>query len=670
MRKVFSTLLFAALLASCSQDDALQSDQANGSGLVPLTITASLPDGGMATRTVNAKEDDQPARCLLQVCDGQGNPIEGDLAGVKPMNRNADNTFSLSGIYLDPEQNYTFLFWADGQTEDDPTGGYTATDLTNVKLAEGATPGIAWYHYMQNQKASSTIEAKLEHAVAKVTVKTTTDLDAGSIVSVTVPSTNGNIGMRDDVWTEDRDNTCYPFTVPEGGIKGTPGGTDVFSFYALVDDKTQNLTLTHKAPGTGSTEYTQQIPNVPLGPNLHTTLLGDVRNIGLEEVTFTANINENWGSTETKVIGLEIEEDGTYVVSTPEALLAWADAARTDLSLDCRLAADITLNGEWEPVGPRDPYSSANHPYTGTFDGNGHRISGLKITKGQSYMGFFEYVQGATIKNVIFDNPDVNISEGSALCGILVGNASNTTIENCHINGGTLNANCDVVGALVGNTAPNTTVKDCSSSAKVNNPYTGNANNVYTGGLIGYSTDCTIIGCHATGDVSQTYKGDRYTAYAAGGLVGNNVNTTIICSYATGTVTAEGSHAGGLVGFLQGGLPEIIACYATGTATAVTDNYGAGGILGFFSDGTITDCYYSGDNQYVYCIASNTSPNLDAEGVVGNNKINTNGLTWETAMAAMNTALAGSDYSEYSWELNTDEATKDKAPLVIKKQAQ
>ena len=43
-------LATAALLASCSQDDALQNTVNNNEGLKPMTITASLPTDGMQTR--------------------------------------------------------------------------------------------------------------------------------------------------------------------------------------------------------------------------------------------------------------------------------------------------------------------------------------------------------------------------------------------------------------------------------------------------------------------------------------------------------------------------------------------------------------------------------------------------------------------------------------------
>ena len=52
-------LAAAALLASCSQNDALQNTVDNNEGLKPMTLTVYLPDGGMQTRA----EGDAAATC-------------------------------------------------------------------------------------------------------------------------------------------------------------------------------------------------------------------------------------------------------------------------------------------------------------------------------------------------------------------------------------------------------------------------------------------------------------------------------------------------------------------------------------------------------------------------------------------------------------------------------
>ena len=49
-------------------------------------------------------------------------------------------------------------------------------------------------------------------------------------------------------------------------------------------------------------------------------------------------------------------------------------AIANGLSGDYVLAADITLTGQWTPLG------TEASPFTGTFDGGGHSIKGLTVT--------------------------------------------------------------------------------------------------------------------------------------------------------------------------------------------------------------------------------------------------------------------------------------------------
>ena len=49
-------------------------------------------------------------------------------------------------------------------------------------------------------------------------------------------------------------------------------------------------------------------------------------------------------------------------------------AIANDLNGNYVLAADITLTGQWTPLG------TEASPFTGTFDGGGHSIKGLNVT--------------------------------------------------------------------------------------------------------------------------------------------------------------------------------------------------------------------------------------------------------------------------------------------------
>ena len=96
-RQKFLMLAAAALLASCSQDDALQSTVLNNEGLKPMTITAKVPTEGMQTR---AAGDEAATRCYVQILNGNGTELEdGNSEPIKmdPAGNSFTTSVDLSG---------------------------------------------------------------------------------------------------------------------------------------------------------------------------------------------------------------------------------------------------------------------------------------------------------------------------------------------------------------------------------------------------------------------------------------------------------------------------------------------------------------------------------------------------------------------------------------------
>ncbi len=128
-------------------------------------------------------------------------------------------------------------------------------------------------------------------------------------------------------------------------------------------------------------------------------------------------------------------DNNTYTVYTADGLKAWAEAAQSDFSLNCILAADITLptvaEGEsnWTPIGTHDHYYNR---YTGTFDGGGHTITGLTINQsGTDHVGLFGCIGGrGTVKNLTLEN--VNIIGHDNVGGVAVYNDMGATITACY----------------------------------------------------------------------------------------------------------------------------------------------------------------------------------------------------------------------------------------------
>ena len=233
-------------------------------------------------------------------------------------------------------------------------------------------------------------------------------------------------------------------------------------------------------------------------------------------------------------------EGGTYKVHSVEGLLAWNEAAQKDLSLSCTLTVDINLQGKnWTPIGN----GNENGGYTGTFNGDGHTISGLQVSGGAdrgTYIGLFGYVGNAgTVQNV--NLADVNIS-GLNFVGGVAGCNYNGTIQGCMVSG-SVSGN-DQVGGVVGYNASGSNVEGCcfaGGSVSGSN---------YVGGVVGRNAD-TVEGCCFAGD---SVSGSNYV----GGVAGDNFDTVKGCCFAGSSVSGSGS-VGGVVGY--NGYGSITDCY-------------------------------------------------------------------------------------------------------------
>ena len=315
MMKKFTFLMPAivALFASCSQEDTLQTtDEAPR----PVTITASLPEvaapAPAATRAVTATEDDDATRCLMQL-------VEDGIAQEVQTGTISNGSCSFT-VTLNPTKDYQLMFWADN-------GGYAADvvhgleKMTVKAPSANASPfGIAYAGTAKwgGSQLNPTIDVNLQHVVGKLTLRTTEAVTGGKNYSLKIPATcTAYDVLSGELLEPSADGTTYNYTVPASGVAK---GGDLFSIYLLAESETQTLTLTNDGAES-------QIPNVPLAPNKHTILKGDVQNAGHVNVTFTATVVEQWNSEETQYIipgdavkitpenCSDISGDGNYVVS-------------------------------------------------------------------------------------------------------------------------------------------------------------------------------------------------------------------------------------------------------------------------------------------------------------------------------------------------------------------
>ena len=263
-------------------------------------------------------------------------------------------------------------------------------------------------------------------------------------------------------------------------------------------------------------------------------------------------------------------ESDPYQIGTAEGLKWFRDkvnrAKTSDETKICAvLTEDIDLNNEpWTPIGIGEDTRKEDLPYSGTFDGNGHTISGLNVNYGDKNGGLFCYVKSATIKNLTVAG-SVTYSSGDGIAyGGIVGCADSSTIENC-------TNRCNVTG------------------------------NWYAGGIVGWAANTTITGCANFGNISISGSNCvggicGYLSSYSGDETSTNFSTIRDC-YNVGSIS--GIYAGGIAGRSYNGdnsaYPNRIAnCYNMGKVTTTASGC-AGEILGAFwstKDASLDNCYY------------------------------------------------------------------------------
>lgn len=210
------------------------------------------------------------------------------------------------------------------------------------------------------------------------------------------------------------------------------------------------------------------------------------------------------------------------------------------------LANDIELSDTWTPI------SNVTYPadaFAGTFDGNGHTISGLNGSN-----GLFGFVNGATIKNLKVEG---TISGTSANVGGIVGKTQGkVTITNCSFTGSvstSKSGSSNAAGGIVGRVNAGTLkVENCANHATVT------AEKASAAGIIGYggSNKVTITNCYNDGAISGQW-------YPSGICAQNTKGTSKIQEcFNSGSIrkTNDGTYCAGISANFKG---EATNCYRT-----------------------------------------------------------------------------------------------------------
>ena len=145
----------------------------------------------------------------------------------------------------------------------------------------------------------------------------------------------------------------------------------------------------------GGTFYFRPQNNVVLeaGSRYKYTVKVNTTGLTLEGCTIGSWVDGGGESGEAEDLGYSIQNDGSYMVYNADGLLAWNKAAQKDESINCTLTADIDLTGrDWTRI---DTWPG----YSGVFNGQGHRITGLNFSAATTELFGLLNVRGV-IKNL------------------------------------------------------------------------------------------------------------------------------------------------------------------------------------------------------------------------------------------------------------------------------
>ena len=605
IRHIAYSLLAASLLAACTQDEqpSLQGEM--------LTFTASI-EGGLTRATVdNTWSGGETVALQINAggwldytADAYGNLTGNDyywqntdpvtVQGICPATAAGSTTWSVESDQSS-YRNYQ-------------SGDLLATGVTTVNYGNAAN---LTFRHQTAKLVVNIVDGPIVPDNPEVTVGNNNLALTGTF---TKPSSGSSFGT----WTPGAQTgsiTPYRLSYPNT----VAGKTIKVSYAALVIPQILDAGTKLISILINGQLYTYKLPlDITWKPGCVYTYTITVRAEGLEVSVDTI---QDWtddggesGNATDLGDGYTVSEDGnTYTVYTADGLMAWAEAAQGNPSLNCTLTHDIDLSGtEWEPVGDR------NNVYTGTFDGNGHTISNLTITKENLSFGddcgmFGRVGTNATIKDLTLESVRLNVGADGIPIGALAG-SNQGTISNCKVSGNisVTNNEMQYVGGIVG-WMESGVIQYCHSSASIQG-----GNSEYVGGVLGgeYITATVIKGCSFSGSVT----GNRFV----GGIVGycRSFDKKTAC-YSTGSLSSTGGFAGGIVGALQF-TSEANACYWS--------NFDGEGV-GYG--------YNSSEGTGLYKVDGTTH-------------------TWQTATEVMNAAL-GAD-SEYIWE-TTD---ADTPPTLVK----
>ena len=596
--------LMAILIASCSEQQPGTGMEAGGTKTLTFRLTT---DGQAQTRAAAPSVTGHKLQYILQVLDAGGSILPTYTQTVET------GTFDVT---LPLGVAYTCLFWA--QYIPNAGGGsefFDTDDLKAVALKKALTADDQCQAFCATASVAAADEALthtvvMKRAVAQVNIKSDTQMTGYSKLTAAYTNVPNTFNVLDNTVTDNTGGVNGDANFEITSFSSTPGADGKYIcqsayFLASADGAGSMLNIaldTYITAAPGTPFKTITVNNVPAKKNVRTNVLMD---FAATSSTYTYTLDfADFDATDINHKTVSIW-DGSYPAANTGAAFSGGDGSEatpyiigsaTDFAQFAKnttsknyqdtyfkLDVDINLNDKpWTPTGNFD----------GVFDGQHHKITGLKVSVADVEVGLFG-----------------QLSSTGRLSNLHVsGDVENTSSEYFKFAGGICGWHDGVV-------------TNCSFSGSVRGTGT-------VGGIAG-SCNGKIISCKNTASVS----GEE-----AGGIAGQESSAIpkIYGCYNEGAIDG-GANAGGILGKNGGYGCEIKGCYNIGAIQS-----SSGGTLG-----AITSSAAAGNSVMASCYVKEkyAAAHATEETVFGASDwpTSTNNTVWYADPSNDGTYTAGSD---------------------------
>lgn len=540
------------------------------------------------------------------------------------------------------------------------------TTIANINKDTGVlighAPGTVNVTVTVDEVTSKPYPVKVILPLESVTINGPDSVMAQETANYTVVIKPENSSVTNITWSVDNQNLASI----DANTGVLTAKADVGQVTVTVDvdgntaNKLVNIIKTLEIKGNNTTAVGGQITLTPRfsltnnltwkssNPAVATVENGVVKGVSAGSTDITVSENENTSAAFTVTIvempaeGYKIV-DGVYHVYSVAGFKKWVEAVAaegTNAYTSCYLYSDLDFSGETTDI-------LINKSYKGTFNGNGHIIKNYTISNGR---GFIRSVASkGQVLNVTFDNANVTYTteagSWTTSAGIVAYSATSSSIENVHIKNSKLTVNSndnDNSVAMIVAESTEATIKNCTVT---DSTITVTGKMHATGGIVGKSTNNTVISGCFVNNLTISVQGSNYNTSGTGGIVGqqqdqSTVSDTVIgCGVANTTITSTGTkgRVGGLIG---AGGRKLIASYFYGSVS--NGNSSVALDFGIFN-GTASTLFAKQKGGSTGAINGANSTTL----------VDDTTVTWAQAVEQMNQALTDNGYTDFVYRYDS-----------------